>query len=113
MTCIESFMPIILKMEEEESTVSPVVSTPEGIHFLYVKHNNLYLVAVTKKNSNAASILFFLHKLVEVGGVCFGDCLANPDLKILLTRVHSSPPSLRPSGIRGIFQAIGRRIDKG
>ena len=34
--------------------------------YLYIRHNNLYLLALTKRNSNAAEILLFLHKIVEV-----------------------------------------------
>ncbi|KAJ3289052.1 AP-1 complex subunit mu-1 [Borealophlyctis nickersoniae] len=66
MTAIEKFMPLILEAEEEEQTPSPIMSSEDGINFLYVRHNNLYLVAMTKKNSDAATILLFLHKLIEV-----------------------------------------------
>lgn len=34
--------------------------------YLYIRHNNLYLLALTKRNTNAAEILLFLHKVVEV-----------------------------------------------
>eukprot|EP00833_Pecoramyces_ruminatium_P001096 jgi/Orpsp1_1/1175128/evm.model.c7180000052732.1 len=63
---IEKFMPLVLAAEEEEQTLSPILSTEDGVNFLYVKHNNLYLLAMTKKNSNAVTILLFLHKLIEV-----------------------------------------------
>ncbi|KAJ3189342.1 AP-1 complex subunit mu-1 [Gaertneriomyces sp. JEL0708] len=66
MSAVEKFMPLLLDLEEEEQAPTPVVSTEDGIHFLYVKHNNLYLLAMTRKNTNAATILLFLHKLVEV-----------------------------------------------
>lgn len=66
MSSIEKFMPLILQVEEEELTPSPILSSQDGIHFLYIRHNNLYLVAMTKKNSNAAMILLFLHKLCNV-----------------------------------------------
>jgi AP-1 complex subunit mu len=66
MTAIDNFMPLIALIEEEELAPSPIVSSEDGIHFLYIKHNNLYLVAMTKKNSNAAIILLFLHKLCSV-----------------------------------------------
>ncbi|KAI9104482.1 Mu homology domain-containing protein [Phlyctochytrium arcticum] len=66
MSTVEKFMPLILASEEEEQTPTPIMSTEDGIHFLYVKHNNLYLLAMTRKNSNAATILLFLHKLIEV-----------------------------------------------
>lgn len=36
------------------------------IQYLYIRHNNLYLLAITKRNTNAAEILLFLHKIVEV-----------------------------------------------
>jgi hypothetical protein len=36
------------------------------MQYLYIRHNNLYLLALTKRNSNAAEILLFLHKVVEV-----------------------------------------------
>lgn len=36
------------------------------VQYLYIKHNNLYVLAITKRNSNAAEILLFLHKIVEV-----------------------------------------------
>ena len=34
--------------------------------YLYIRHSNLYILALTKKNTNATEILLFLHKLVEV-----------------------------------------------
>ena len=34
--------------------------------YLYIRHSNLYLLALTKRNTNATEILLFLHKLVEV-----------------------------------------------
>lgn len=36
------------------------------LQYLYIRHNNLYLLALTKRNTNAAEILLFLHKIVEV-----------------------------------------------
>ena len=65
MTAIEKFMQLILQAEEEELTVTPILNS-EGVNFLYIRHNNLYLVALTKLNSNAAVILVFLHKLCQV-----------------------------------------------
>ena len=38
----------------------------EGVSCLYVKHNNLYLVAVTDVNASAALILLYLYQLIEV-----------------------------------------------
>ena len=73
MSSIDKFMPLIYQIEEEELAPSPIISSEDGIHFLYIKHNNLYrksythkVVAMTKKNSNATVILLFLHKLCYV-----------------------------------------------
>ncbi len=60
MSAIEDFI-----IQEEKSN-SPIISCENGIHFLYIKHKNVFLVAVTPKNSNATTILLFLHKIVGV-----------------------------------------------
>ncbi|KAB8360867.1 hypothetical protein FH972_024601 [Carpinus fangiana] len=65
MSAVDKF-PILLSEAEEESSAVPPCFTDEGINYLYIRHNNLYLLALTKRNSNAAEILLFLHKLVEV-----------------------------------------------
>ena len=36
------------------------------VNFMYIKHENLYVVANSKKNANAALVFVFLHRLVEV-----------------------------------------------
>uniref|UniRef100_A0A8C2Q937 Adaptor related protein complex 1 subunit mu 3 n=1 Tax=Cyprinus carpio TaxID=7962 RepID=A0A8C2Q937_CYPCA len=61
---IDNFMPIMMK-SEEDADMSPVV-IHGSTHFLWIKHSNLYLVAITKKNTNAALVYSFLYKLVEV-----------------------------------------------
>ncbi len=66
MSSIDKFMPLLVQAEENEETVGPVVTSDDGVHFLYVKHSNVYLVATTKRNSNATMIFYFLHKLVKV-----------------------------------------------
>lgn len=52
-------------LEEEEINVKPVVED-DGISYIYVKYNNLYLLATTERNANSTTILLFLYKLVEV-----------------------------------------------
>ena len=51
--------------EDDESTLTPVI-TDDGVTFLYIKHNNIYLMAMTKYNTNAMIVLNFLYRLVEV-----------------------------------------------
>jgi len=46
---------------------------PGGETFVYVAHNNLYLCAVTRRNSNVALILTFLYKLASVFKDYFGN----------------------------------------
>ncbi|NWQ84432.1 AP1M2 protein, partial [Columbina picui] len=49
---IEQFLGLLVQ-REEEGALAPLL--PHGaLHFLWIKHNNLYLVATTKKNGNAA-----------------------------------------------------------
>ncbi|XP_075243264.1 AP-1 complex subunit mu-1-like isoform X2 [Convolutriloba macropyga] len=62
--CIDKFMNIVLEREDEGS-VSPILKV-EDITYMYIKHSNLFLVAVGKNNPNASLIFAFLHKLVRV-----------------------------------------------
>merc|ERR1711871_1566788 len=63
MTVAERFANYIAETEEED--LRPVVHD-NGVTFVYVKYNNLYLLAVTKRNANAAFIVLFLYRLVQV-----------------------------------------------
>ena len=47
--------------------------TEDGITYVYIKMNNLLFLAVTKRNSNIALILFFLYKLTGVFKDYFGE----------------------------------------
>lgn len=60
----EKFMTKINEMEEA-GKLSPVI-LDEGVTYLYLQVANLYLVAVTRANVNAASVMVFLHRLVDV-----------------------------------------------
>ncbi|XP_074785915.1 AP-1 complex subunit mu-2 isoform X2 [Athene noctua] len=61
---IEHFMGLVLQ-REEEGALTPLL-THGKVHFLWIKHANLYLVATTKKNGNASLVYSFLYKVVEV-----------------------------------------------
>lgn len=61
---IEKFLPLVLE-QEEESVSTPIVVWGD-VTFVYIKYNNLYIVATTKINANAALIFTFLHRLVQV-----------------------------------------------
>merc|ERR1712159_404476 len=60
MTVAEKFSQYISETEEED--LRPVV-VDNGIIYVYVKYNNLYLLSVTKRNANAAVMLLFLYPL--------------------------------------------------
>ena len=52
-------------LELEESNMKPVF-TVNGVHYAWIKHRNIYVVAVAKRNPNLSMIFCFLHKLVEI-----------------------------------------------
>lgn len=64
-TAIEHFPFLLVEADEDPSTAIPVVSY-NGVNFCYITHNNLYLVALTKGNTNVAEVFLFLHKVVGV-----------------------------------------------
>lgn len=49
----------------EDSAMKPVF-VEDGISFVWIQYNNLYLLAVTQRNSNAMLIVVFLYRLAEV-----------------------------------------------
>ncbi|XP_060710886.1 AP-1 complex subunit mu-1-like [Hemiscyllium ocellatum] len=64
MSEIEHFIPM-LTQKEDEGAVSPLL-TRGKVHFLWIKHSNLYLVATTTRNANASLVYAFLYKVVQV-----------------------------------------------
>ncbi|CAF0981154.1 unnamed protein product [Brachionus calyciflorus] len=64
MNVIERFMQLLLE-QEDESNLTPIVKHGD-VAFIYVKHTNVYLVAVTKINTNATLVLSFLFKIIRV-----------------------------------------------
>jgi len=37
-----------------------------GVTYLFIQYNNIYLMTASRQNSNAASLLLFLHRVVDV-----------------------------------------------
>jgi len=60
-------------IQEREEVEQRPVFNEEGTTFVYIKHKNLYLLAVTRRNSNVALILVFLSRLAEVFQDYFGE----------------------------------------
>jgi AP-1 complex subunit mu len=62
MSTVDNFPTLLIENDDGQ----PPCITHEGISYLYVSHNNIYLLALTKRNSDAASILLFLHHMIIV-----------------------------------------------
>lgn len=66
---IEKFPLLLLELENdennEESNYKPFINH-QGINYIYINHNNLYVCALTRKNDNVMAIIVFLSKLIEV-----------------------------------------------
>jgi len=63
MNCVERFAGHVLEADEADERP---VWLEHGTTYVYIKCNNLYVMAVTQRNSNAAMILLFLYRLTEV-----------------------------------------------
>src|SRR6185436_13563304 len=50
---------------------SPII-TLGSTSFFHVRHENLYIVAVTKCNANAALVFEFCYRLINIGKAYFG-----------------------------------------
>ena len=61
---IEKFIGLVMD-KEEDNTLTPLLQTDEST-FAFIRRNNLYVVATTKKNSNIAMIFSLLHKICAV-----------------------------------------------
>ena len=52
-------------LELEESNMKPIF-TVNSVHYAWIKHRNIYIVAVSKRNPNLTMIFCLLHKIVEI-----------------------------------------------
>ena len=64
MGIIDKFLPLLME-KEEEGNVTPLIQTNDCT-FMFIQHQNLYIVSVTRSNANAALVFSFPHKLVLV-----------------------------------------------
>ncbi|CAK5013565.1 unnamed protein product [Meloidogyne enterolobii] len=65
---IEKFMPLLVE-QEDEGRASPIIQNGE-LSYVFIKHMNIYLVALSQRNPNVAMVLSFLYKCVETF-VCY------------------------------------------
>lgn len=60
----EKFMTLLLE-KEDEGVATPILCY-DNTYLLYVKHQNVYVVAAAQRNANAMLVFVYLHKLVQV-----------------------------------------------
>ena len=52
-------------LKADPQAQDPVVHD-NGVTYMFIQHSNVYLMIATRHNCNAASLLFFLHRIVDV-----------------------------------------------
>ena len=52
-------------LELEENNMKPLF-TINDVHYCWIRHKNIYIVAVSKRNPDICVIFFFLHRLVDL-----------------------------------------------
>ncbi|KAL9325341.1 hypothetical protein ACSQ67_005986 [Phaseolus vulgaris] len=61
----ERFFTKLIEKEGDPQSQDPVVYD-NGVTYLFIQHSNIFLMTATRQNCNAASLLFFLHRIVDV-----------------------------------------------
>ena len=64
MSKIDKFMNLMME-KEEDGLITPIFRL-NNLSFVWIKCNNLYLVASTRTNSNVTLVITILHKIVQV-----------------------------------------------
>ncbi|KAI3454447.1 hypothetical protein Pfo_011110 [Paulownia fortunei] len=62
---VEKFFSKLLEKEGDIESHGPVCYD-NGVSYMFIQHNNVYLMTASRQNCNAASLLFFLHRVVDV-----------------------------------------------
>jgi AP-1 complex subunit mu len=55
----------LMEGEGDPGSHEPVL-LENGVTYLFIQHNNVYVMIASRQNCNAASLLLFLHRVVEV-----------------------------------------------
>jgi len=63
---VDKFIGLVMDKEEEGQTTPLLRCEQDDCSFTYIRRNNLFLVATTKKNSNVAMMFALLHKICSV-----------------------------------------------
>ncbi|EPS63543.1 hypothetical protein M569_11241, partial [Genlisea aurea] len=62
---VENLFAKILDKEGDSDSPGPVCHE-NGVSYIFIQRKNVYLVIASRQNCNAASLIFFLHRVVEV-----------------------------------------------
>ncbi len=62
----DRFMARLNELEESGGATPVLLDVDGALSFVYVQYSNLYLLAVARSNINAAAVLVFLHKLIDI-----------------------------------------------
>ena len=49
-----------------DSQSNDPVAYDNGVTYMFVQHSNIYLMIASRQNCNAASLISFLHRVVDV-----------------------------------------------
>jgi hypothetical protein len=58
----------VFVIQADPESQSPVVHD-DGVAYMFIQHNNVFLLTAARQNCNAASILLFLHRVVDVSAL--------------------------------------------
>jgi AP-1 complex subunit mu len=61
-------------VQSDAEAHSPVVYDDAGVTYMFIQHNNVFLLTASRQNCNASSILLFLHRVVDVPSLLFSIC---------------------------------------
>lgn len=70
---ISSIEKFALRIQEEDENDQKPVYTENGITYIYIRYNNLYVLSVSKKNSNVNLVMLFMYKVCNVFKEYFGE----------------------------------------
>lgn len=62
---VEKFPLLLLEVDDDDANYRPFVHD-NGVNYVYIAHNNLYICALTRKNENVMALVIFLSRLVDV-----------------------------------------------
>ena len=71
------------RLEELDEADRKPVMTIDGVNYVYIKHNNLMLLAVTRRNANIMVMLLFFNASLEYSQTILGSSVKSRSETIL------------------------------